>query len=334
MSREDKDLCAAPEGFPFPGTLTLVPEEGAVLVGVSGGVDSMVLLDVLVPLYGSRLVLCHVNHGLRGEASDGDEEFVRREAARREVCFVSGRGDVNERACREKISVELAAREFRYECFSAWGEETGAKVLFLAHHANDQAETVLFNLCRGSAGLAGVRAVSDRAGLTLLRPLLGVSRAAIVSYALARGLSWREDATNDQPVAARNRIRAEVIPVLESIMGRNVVEKMAQAARLAEQKDKALREAVESMSLLDAQGRLFLPAVSACGCELRGVILHWYLEKCGVSRLSESLVQAAEELLDAKSASRLMLPGGHLLRRKEKRLFVEWREESPDASRS
>lgn len=334
MTRKDKELSVEPAGFPFPGTLALVPEAGAVLVGVSGGVDSMVLLDLLVPLYGSRLVLCHVNHGLRGEASDGDEEFVRNEAVHRELRFVSERGDVNDRACREKISVELAAREFRYECFSVWGQETGANVLFLAHHANDQAETVLFNLCRGSAGLAGIRAVSERAGLTLLRPLLGVSRTGIVSYALARGLSWREDATNDQPVAARNRIRAEVIPVLESIMGRNVVEKMSQAARLAEQKDKALREAVESMSLLDSHGRLFLPAVSACGSELRGVILHWYLEKCGVSHLSESLVQSAEALLDTAAASRLMLPGGHLLRRKEKRLFVEWREESPNGAKS
>lgn len=334
MSREDKELCLEPDGFPFPGTLTMVPEGGAVLVGVSGGVDSMVLLDVLVPLYGSRLVLCHVNHGLRGGASDGDEEFVRRESARRELRFVSSLGNVNERACREKISVELAAREFRYECFSAWGEEMGAKVLFLAHHANDQAETILFNLCRGSAGLAGIRAVSERAGLTLLRPLLGVSRAEIVRYALARGLCWREDATNDLPVAARNRIRAEVIPALEAIVGRHVVEKISQAARLAEQKDKALREAVENMSLLDSRGRLFLPAVAACGHELRGVILHWYLEKCGVPRLSESLVQAAEELLDTESASRLMLPGGHLLRRKEKRLFVEWREGSPESTPS
>lgn len=330
MSREDTEEELWQGGFPFPGTLSMVRESGPVLVGVSGGVDSMVLLDLLALRYGSRLVVCHVNHGLRGGASDGDEEFVREEAASRGLRFLSRHGDVNELACRRKISMELAAREFRYECFFAWGEKTGARALFLAHHANDQAETVLFNLCRGSAGLVGMRAVCERSGLTLLRPLLGVARAVIVRYAQKRGLSWREDATNEQPVAARNRMRAEAIPLLGAIVERDVAEKISQAARLAEQKDKALREAVENMSLLDSQRRLFLPAVLSCGRELRGVILHWYLEKCGVPRLSESLVESVEELLHTESSSRLMLPGGHLLRRKEKRLFVEWREESSE----
>ena len=312
-----------PPGFPYPETLSAVPETGPLLIGVSGGVDSMVLLHLLYPLCGSRLVVCHVNHGLRGEASDGDEEFVRSHCRKWELSFVSCRGEVAVRAERDKVSVELAAREFRYDCFSRWAEEYGASVLFLAHHANDQAETVLFNLCRGSAGLAGIRSVSERRGLRLVRPLLGVARRDIQAYAGRHGLTWREDATNEQPVAVRNEIRAEVVPALERIMGRDVVGKLSQAARLASEKEAALLEAVAGMSLLDPQGRLYLPRVLACGRELRRVILHWYLVRGAVSGISEAMVSAAEGLLVPGAPARIMLPGGRLLRRKERRLFVE-----------
>lgn len=309
--------------FPLPGTLTEVSGTGNLLIGVSGGVDSMVLWDLLEEQYGDRLVVCHVNHGLRGDDSEGDEAFVREAAKRRTVRFVSIRGDVAARARQEKASIELAARDFRYECFAKWAREYHSAVLFLAHHANDQAETVLFNLCRGSAGLAGIKGVGECRGMKLIRPLLGVARRDVQAYAEARGLDWREDLTNSQPVAVRNKLRIEVIPALERITGRDVVEKVAQSARLAAEKDEALQQAVESLNLLDPQGRLYVPGLEKLGRSLRRAAIHWFLKKENVSGLSESMVNAAEGLLEPGAPAKIMLPGGAYLRRREKRLFVE-----------
>lgn len=310
-------------GFPLPGALTEVSCSGDLLIGVSGGVDSMVLWNLLEEQYGGRLVVCHVNHGLRGADSDGDEAFVCEEAGKRGVRFVSARGDVAARARQEKASMELAARDFRYACFTEWAREFHSSVLFLAHHANDQAETVLFNLCRGSAGLASIKGVGERLGMKLIRPLLGVPRRAILTYAEARGLEWREDRTNSQPVAVRNELRIEVIPALERITGRDVVTKIAQSARLAAEKDEALQQAVELLNLLDPQGRLYLPGLEKLERALRRVAIHWFLKRENVSGLSEAMVNAAEGLLEAGAPAKVMLPGGDCLRRREKRLFVE-----------
>ena len=309
--------------FSLWGGERLIDGEQAILAGISGGVDSMVLLELLLRLFTGRIVVCHVNHGLRGEESDGDEELVRGVAEEKGLRYLRAYGDVNAMAKNRGVSVELAARDFRRECFMRWSEECSANVLFLAHHANDQAETVLFNLCRGGGarGISPMRKYSEN--LTVIRPLLECKRSEIVEYARTHQIKWREDSTNAHPVAARNRLRLEVLPALEDVMQRSVVEKLSQAARLEESRILALREAIEGMNLLDPQGRLYLPKVLPLGGALRRTIVHWYLSIKEVSDISFELVEEVEGILRSNSSSKVNLPGNKFARRKEKRLIIE-----------
>ena len=189
-----------------------------VIVGVSGGVDSMVLLDALAHL-GWKCSVVHVNYGLRAAASEQDVAFVQRECSAREIaCRVVG---VNVKARRQSFgeSVQMAARELRYAALLQAATNEGIEVVAVGHHADDQAETVLLNLTRGTgpeglAGMAACRALGE--GVRLVRPLLDESRDSILAYARARGLAWREDASNQDQRYARSRIRKQVLPHLNS----------------------------------------------------------------------------------------------------------------------
>lgn len=193
-----------------------------VLVAVSGGVDSMVLLHLLHGLsaaHGWRLVVAHFNHQLRGRSSDADERLMRREALRLGLrCRVS-RGDVCAVSKREGISIEMAARRLRHEFLARMARTVGARVIALAHHADDQVELFFLRLLRGagSDGLAGMRWSNPSpvdARVKLVRPLLEVSKAALEEFARSEGIRWREDATNRSTDVLRNRVRHELLPLL------------------------------------------------------------------------------------------------------------------------
>jgi tRNA(Ile)-lysidine synthase len=186
-----------------------------VLVAVSGGVDSMVLLDVLQRLQTDwPFVLCvvHLDHCLRLESLE-DERFVAREAQRRELSFRSLRCDVAAYATERHISIEEAGREQRYAFFAEVAAEVEATKVVLGHHMDDQAETVLMRLLRGSAvsGLKGMVPLRDK---FYLRPLLSVRRIDIEAYANERSIAFREDITNKDRRFLRNRVRGELLPLL------------------------------------------------------------------------------------------------------------------------
>lgn len=187
------------------------------IVGLSGGADSVALLDLLasLPDYSLRLTAAHLNHCLRGAESDGDEQFCREFAARLGIPFETRRVDVAAFAAREGLNLEDAGREARIEFLDQLARAAGASAVVLAHHADDQAETVLMRLLRGSGshGLAGI-AWRNRRGY--VRPLLNVSRQEIEAYLRERGLEWREDSSNRDTTLLRNRIRHEILPLLES----------------------------------------------------------------------------------------------------------------------
>ena len=153
------------------------PHGGRVLCAVSGGLDSMCLLDYMTRQKGFSVAAAHFNHRLRGAEADRDEEFVRDYCAQRRIPFVSGSGDVRALAEREGLSTEEAARRLRYEFLQETAEKNGADAIFTAHHADDNAETVLLNLVRGtgSAGLAGIPQVRGN----LCRPFLRIPRAEL-----------------------------------------------------------------------------------------------------------------------------------------------------------
>ena len=183
----------------------------------------MVLLHVLHGLsstHGGRLVVAHFNHQLRGRSSDADERLVRRDAARLGLRCLVGRGDVRAVAKREGISIEMAARQLRHRFLADTAGAVGARVIALAHHAEDQVELFFLRLLRGagSDGLAGMRWSNPSPvarQVTLVRPLLEVSKAALEGFAGSEGIRWREDASNRSTDVLRNRVRHELLPLLE-----------------------------------------------------------------------------------------------------------------------
>ncbi len=197
-----------------------LPKNVKIAVAVSGGADSVALLDKLVLLAaecGFSLSVVHCEHGIRGGESLADAEFVRLLAESYGLPFTAFSEDCIALAKRSGESVEVAARNFRYRCF----EEvlaSGADYVALAHHKDDAVETALFRLCRGTSlgGVLGISPISGR----YLRPLLDETKQEILAYVKQKGLQYRLDATNLQRVATRNRLRLDVLPVLtEAIPG-------------------------------------------------------------------------------------------------------------------
>lgn len=189
-----------------------------IVAGVSGGPDSMALLFALWDLRefypGTELIVSHVNHGLRGAESDEDAEFVRDTAQRLGVPFECVRVDTEGFRKKRKLSIEDAARELRYGFFNDVLTKHSAQRIATAHTLNDQAETVIMRLIRGSGsqGLAGIRPSVGN----IIRPLINVTKHEAMEYLRSKGESWREDSTNSSDEFLRNRVRNELIPLLES----------------------------------------------------------------------------------------------------------------------
>ena len=196
-----------------------VSRSDGVLVALSGGADSVALLLGLCSLRTdgkiARLCAAHLHHGIRETEADDDEAFARGLCAALDVPFVSERVDVPALAATQGISVELAARNARYAFLERVRVEQGLSVIALGHHRDDQAETVLLHLLRGSGtdGLSGMRVRSGN----LIRPLLKTGKDEILAYLRDRGQPYRMDSTNLIPDATRNRIRLSVIPAMEEI---------------------------------------------------------------------------------------------------------------------
>lgn len=186
------------------------------IIGLSGGADSTALLDLLAGLPGTpfHLVAAHLNHCLRGAESDADEEFCRELAQQYGIPFESRRVDVRILAENESLNLEDAGRRARIAFFDELLAARQAQSVVLAHHADDQAETVLMRLLRGS-GMTGLAGMPYRNERGYCRPLLDITRSEIEAYLVERGLLWREDSTNLDTAYLRNRIRHELLPLLE-----------------------------------------------------------------------------------------------------------------------
>src|SRR5262245_32292513 len=191
-----------------------------ILVAVSGGADSVALLHALAQLRTAgegRLIVAHFNHRLRGAESDGDQAFVEELAARLGLAVVIGRRDGGTDE-RPDAADEESLRESRYAFLRLESGVHGARYVATAHTADDQVETVLLNILRGTglAGLAGIPRVRPLAeATTLIRPLLGVSRGEILGYLASLDQPFREDASNRNLEYTRNRVRHELLPLLE-----------------------------------------------------------------------------------------------------------------------
>jgi tRNA(Ile)-lysidine synthase len=202
---------------------TLLKPRDRVLVAVSGGADSMVLLELLhalAPRFSWQLVVAHFNHQLRGRASDADARLVCKQALKLGVPFAAGTGNVRREARHRKVSIEMAARELRHRFLATTARRRCIPIIALAHHADDQAELLLLRFLRGTSteGLGGMRWRSPSPfaeGIQLVRPLLELSKEELLSFATRTGIPFREDASNRSLDHLRNRIRHDLLPQLE-----------------------------------------------------------------------------------------------------------------------
>lgn len=185
-----------------------------IIAGVSGGADSIAMLDLFIRI-GQPVIVAHCNFSLRGDESDQDERFTRLFAEERNIPFMSKQFQTSDEAAEKHISIEMAARQLRYDWFEEIRKETGCSLIAIAHHADDSVETLMINLARGTGlrGLAGIRPVNGR----IIRPMLFTGRREISEYLETRQLAFREDSSNQDTSITRNRIRHHLLPELEKI---------------------------------------------------------------------------------------------------------------------
>ena len=192
----------------------LIAEGEKIILALSGGIDSMVLADLLLKTK-VEFVAAHCNFHLRGDESNGDDWFVRKFAEKRGIqCFVK-HFETEKYAANHGISIEMAARDLRYAWFEQFRQQLGYDKIAVAHHADDQAETFFINLLRG-AGLNGLKGMKPQNGV-IIRPLLWASREQIRKYAVENHIVWREDHTNAESVYLRNKIRNQLLPFFDEL---------------------------------------------------------------------------------------------------------------------
>ncbi len=328
-----------------------------VCVGLSGGADSVCLLLVLLELYGEksgasgnsvRLMAVHVNHQLRGDAADADEQFVRELCEKHRVPLHIYRYPVADIAAEKSLGTEEAGRLVRQEAYKDCLLRHGAAVIALAHHANDRAETFLFHAARGTslAGLAGIRAMQpfqlpdreDREekrnrNAVIARPLLCVTREEIETWLTERGQTWRTDETNLDESYTRNAIRHSIIPYLEKQINRQAVRHMAEVSADLDETDRFLREeagrrAAQYVRQTD-HGILISVSLAEQPAVMQGYILLDVLEKAGGSRrdLGREQVKQLRELFGLRAGKRIDLPYGLCARKEQEDIRIIRRQE-------
>ena len=251
-----------------------------VLVAASGGADSTALALALQEL-GARIVLAHVHHGIRGRAAAADARFVAALAKKLGAPFVLGKFDVPAAARPAGESLEMAARRLRRDFLVATAKRRKIRFVATGHTADDQAETVLLRIARGTsvAGLAGIPHVARQAGVVFLRPLRDATRAQIIAFLKSRRQPWREDATNAADFALRNRVRHELLPLLEKRLNPAVRQALLRLADIAAAEDAVMSALAKKTKLgartpLALRRRLALAELRAAGVPPEKRVFH------------------------------------------------------------
>ncbi|HYQ89118.1 MAG TPA: tRNA lysidine(34) synthetase TilS [Candidatus Binatia bacterium] len=317
----------------------LIPRDAALLVGVSGGPDSVSLLDFLVARRErtgapAEIVVGHVNHGLRGAESDGDQAFVQEMAALLGARCLTARVDPGARG----ESVEESARKLRYGALRLMAADSGAARVAVAHTSDDQAETVLLRLIRGAGllGLGGMRPLRKLSDLELVRPLLTTTREQVMDYVKRRNLAFRTDSSNQTTDPRRNFVRLEVLPRIQR-MNPSIRETLLREAsmfreadaHLAAEAGRALAGVVlardDGKIELDAEGLLLYPKL------LRKYVLRFALQELNGDALdlSTAHIDALHALLTSQPGRSADIPMGIQARRDRGAVVLSKRKREP-----
>lgn len=312
---------AAPDSLSSAVLAAGIPSGARLLVAVSGGPDSVALLDILGQLAADEewsLAVGHVNHCLRGEESDRDEQFVRTLARDRSLPIFAKSVDTRKHALGSRLSIESAARELRHSALSWMLESWPGDFIVTGHTQDDQAETILLHLLRGAGldGLGGMRRLSGH----LLRPFLGIRHDTILRYLKAHGLTYRLDSSNRDTRHARNRLRSQIIPHLQAVQPRTIEVLSRTAELLQADSDFILREAQRAVALLDVEESdeelsASVGAWRALHPSLRGHTLRLLLQRLrgGLADIDEAHFVTICQTIDGASGDVALtgrLPGG------------------------
>lgn len=301
-----------------------------VIVALSGGADSVCLLSVLKELsempggLGLTLKAVHIHHGLRGEEADRDGAYAEALCSGLGIAFSLVRRDVAGYAGEHGLSTEEAGRILRYEVLCEEAAQWGAETIALAHHRDDNAETILHHLLRGSGlrGLGGMRPVQGNR----IRPLLCVGRDEILEYLTDHGLGWCEDSTNESGDYTRNRIRSQVMPLLKETVNERAVDHILQAGELFAQADRYLEEVAkkiweeaERTELDIVNKRISIPQSVLLSAEpLIRTFLYRHMMQLlgyGMRDVTARHYRQMDALLTGSTGARCDLPGGYLAER-------------------
>jgi len=308
------------------------PRDARYLIGVSGGRDSIALLHWLIGLGYQRLIVCHLNHRLRGPSSDADAQFVKRLVERHKrglagnIRFELGAANIRALAKKQRLSVETAARKARYAFFAKTARRRNCSMIFVAHHADDLVETFLINLFRGAggAGLSAMRETSKRQidgiDLTIVRPFLCVWRKEINDYIREHRLMFREDSTNKNLTPLRNRIRHRIIPYLEKTLGRNIRQNIWRTAVIVADEEKWIESELSDSEHAD------MPVAKLRALPIalqRRALLKW-LRTQEVADVGFDTIERVRSLADREtSIAKVNLPRDQHVRRRAGKIFIE-----------
>ncbi|HNV51631.1 MAG TPA: tRNA lysidine(34) synthetase TilS [Tenuifilaceae bacterium] len=279
----------------------LTTPDDSILLGVSGGIDSMVMLQLFLKS-GFKIAVAHCNFGLRADESDGDEQFVKYYCLMNGIVCHSIKFDTNEYAAENKLSIQVAARELRYAYFEEICKEYKYTKVAIAHNLNDTAETVLINLCRGTGikGVAGIKVMNGN----IIRPLIFATRIEIEDFAKSHDVKYREDSSNSTTKYKRNFIRHKIIPELRYLnpsVDRAIADTanhLQEAVWLVEEQLDRIRDVV-----ISKQGEDTLFSVEALKKERSARF--FLVEELNQFGFSPSMASAVIELLNAESGRRV-----------------------------
>jgi len=307
----------------------MMGKEAGVLIGLSGGADSVALLEVLCELrkeMGLKIVALHVNHSIR-ESAEHDAVFCKMLCKQKDVSYFCERVNVPEIAKENGLSVEEAGRQARYEIFERKRKELGLDVIAVAHHKNDQAETMLFQLFRGSGvrGVSGIPLKRD----AIIRPLMAVTKEEIECFLDEQKLLYVLDETNQSDAYSRNKIRHRVLPLAEEICD-GAVENMNRAALLLREMEAYMEE--QSDAFLNAKAeyeneKLSISASALGGCHiaLQKAVVMQAIYRTTKSRkdVTEKHIENILSLLEKDGEKVISLPQGLVVRKQYDKLIFE-----------